>query len=226
LVTRSHRGHPRLGTAFACTSLFQSHTGRCSGSSSRSAGIRRDGRCKPNPNLRIEPGVPSPYLFNLDLAVPIETAGKRGQRIESAQSLERAARFDLADSFWEVRSRVRTALLNYLLAARSLDFLRSEEQVRRDQINILEQSLSVGEIPRPELNLARIELSKTHSRISSAFGKNRNVESPFKPDPAISLILLAASHPLAQVPSVLEPSGRSAKYMGGFSCLSIQSILL
>jgi outer membrane protein, heavy metal efflux system len=30
---------------------------------------------RPNPTLSITPGIPSPYLFNLDLAVPIETAG-------------------------------------------------------------------------------------------------------------------------------------------------------
>ncbi len=126
---------------------------------------------RPNPSLSIAPGVPSPYLFNLDLTVPIETAGKRGHRIESARSLERAARFDLADSFWKIRSGVRTALLNYVLAARNLDLLRSEEQVRVDQVNILEQRLSVGEIPRPEVNLSRIELSRTHLAISTAEGQ-------------------------------------------------------
>jgi len=125
---------------------------------------------RPNPSMSVVPGIPSPYLFNLDFAVPIETAGKRGHRIESARSLEHAARFDLADSFWKVRSGVRTALLNYLLAARSLDLLRCEEQVRRDQVNILEQRRSVGEIARPEVNLARVELSKTHLAISIAEG--------------------------------------------------------
>ena len=126
---------------------------------------------RPNPTLGISPGIPSPYLFNLDLGVPIETAGKRGHRIESARNLELAARFDLADSAWKVRSGVRIALLNYLLAARSLDLLRSEDQSRRDQVNILEQRFSVGEIPRPEVNLARIELSKTHLAINTAAGQ-------------------------------------------------------
>ncbi len=126
---------------------------------------------RPNPSMSVAPGIPSPYLFNLDSAVPIETAGKRGHRIESARNLEDAARFDLADSFWKVRSGVRIALLNYLLAARSLDLLRAEEQVRRDQVNILEERLSVGEMARPEVNLARIELSKTHLALSTPEGQ-------------------------------------------------------
>jgi len=126
---------------------------------------------RPNPGLSVAPGIPSPYLFSVDLAVPIETAGKRGHRIESARSLEHAARFDLADSAWKIRSGVRLALLNYLLASRTLDLLRSEEQVRGDQVNILQQRFSVGEIPRPEVDLSRIELSKTHLAISTAEGR-------------------------------------------------------
>jgi outer membrane protein TolC len=125
---------------------------------------------RPNPSLSVAPGIPSPYLFNLDFAVPIETAGKRGHRIESARSLEHAAGFDLANSAWKVRSGVRTGLLNYLLASRSLDLLRSEEQVRQEQVNILAERFAVGEIPRPEVDLARIELSKTHLAISTAEG--------------------------------------------------------
>src|SRR5260370_15850236 len=126
---------------------------------------------RPNPSLSITPGLPSPYLFNLDFSIPIETAGKRGHRIQAARSLDQAARFDLADSAWKVRSGVRIALLNCLLASRSLDLVRSEEQIRGDQTKIFEQKLLVGEIPRPEVDLARIELSKTHLAISSAEGQ-------------------------------------------------------
>jgi len=126
---------------------------------------------RPNPSVSITPGIPSPYLLNLDFSFPLETAGKRGHRIQVARSLDEAARFELADSAWKVRSAVRLALLNYLLTSRSLHSLRSEEQIRGDQVNILEQRFSVGEIPRPEVDLARIELSKTHVRIKTAEGQ-------------------------------------------------------
>jgi cobalt-zinc-cadmium efflux system outer membrane protein len=126
---------------------------------------------RPNPSLSVAPGIPSPYLLTLDFAIPIETAGKRGHRIQSARSLENAARFDLADLAWKVRGGVRIGLLNYLLASQSLDLLRFEEQVRGEQVNILDQRFAVGEIPRPEVDLARIELSKTHLAISTAEGQ-------------------------------------------------------
>jgi outer membrane protein, heavy metal efflux system len=126
---------------------------------------------RPNPSLSITPGVPSPYLLNLDFSVPIETAGKRGHRIQTARSLDEAARFDLADSAWKVRSGVRAALLSYLIAARSLELLRSEETIRGEQVNILQQRFLVGEIPRPEVDLARIELSKAHLAINTVEGQ-------------------------------------------------------
>jgi cobalt-zinc-cadmium efflux system outer membrane protein len=126
---------------------------------------------RPNPSLSITPGIPSPYLFNLDFSVPIETARKRGHRIQIARSLDEAARFDLADSGWKVRSGVRLALLNYFLTSRSLDLLRSQEQIRGEQVNILEQRFSLGEIARPEVDLARIELSKAHLAINTIEGQ-------------------------------------------------------
>jgi cobalt-zinc-cadmium efflux system outer membrane protein len=126
---------------------------------------------RPNPTLGISPGIPSPYLLTLDFAIPIETAGKRGYRVQSARILDQAARLDLADSAWTVLSGVRLALLNYLLASQNLELVRSEEQVRAEQVNILERILSAGEIPRFDVDLVRIELSKTEVAMRTAEGQ-------------------------------------------------------
>jgi outer membrane protein, heavy metal efflux system len=126
---------------------------------------------RPNPTLGIAPGIPSPYLLTLDFAVPIETAGKRGYRINAAQSLDQAADFDMADTVWKLRSSIRAALLDYLLASRNLELLHSEERIREEQVNLLEQRFKVGEIPRPDVDLARIELSKAHLAISTVEGQ-------------------------------------------------------
>src|SRR6202521_3573389 len=126
---------------------------------------------RPNPSLSIAPGIPTPYLLTLDFAIPIETAGKRGYRIQVARSLDQATRFDLADSAWIVRSGVRAALLNYIIASQNLELFRSEENIRDDQANILEQIRSAGEIPRQSVDLARIELSKTHLATTASEGQ-------------------------------------------------------
>lgn len=132
---------------------------------------------RPNPTLSIAPGIPSPYLLSLDLSIPLETAGKRGYRIQAARGLDQAARFDLADSAWSVRSAVRAALLNDLLASRVLDLLRSEVEVRADQVTILEHTFAAGEIPGPVVDAARIELSKAQLAISSTEGQVAEAEA-------------------------------------------------
>ncbi len=126
---------------------------------------------RPNPTLSVSPGIPSPYLLTLDFAIPVETAGKRGYRLQIARNLDQAARLDLADSAWTIRSGIRLALLNYLVALRSLDLVRSEEQVRKDQVRILVQILSAGEIPRLNVDLARIDLSKTQVAVRTTEGQ-------------------------------------------------------
>lgn len=131
----------------------------------------------PNPTFDLVPGVPAPYLLTQDLLLLIETAGKRGRRIEIAQNLDRAAQFDLADSAWTVVMGTRLALLNYLIASRNLELLRSEEKVREDQVAILEQVLSVGEITTLDLDLARIEASKSRVATNTAEGQTAEAKA-------------------------------------------------
>lgn len=134
-------------------------------------GAVRTASARPNPTFDFVPGVPTPYLLTQDFLFLIETAGKRGYRVQMAQNLDEAARFDLADSAWTVVMGVRLALLNYLVASRNLELLRSEEKVREDQVAILEQASAVGEITRLDVDVARIELSKTQVAIGTAEGQ-------------------------------------------------------
>jgi outer membrane protein, heavy metal efflux system len=126
---------------------------------------------RPNPSLRVSPGVPSPYLFSTDFTVPIETAGKRGHRIAAARSLTDAARFDLADTAWKVSGDVRAALLNLLLASRQLDLLRAQERILAEQVHLLDQRVSAGEIARSEADFARIQLEKNQIATQTAEGE-------------------------------------------------------
>ncbi len=125
----------------------------------------------PNPTVSIVPGIPTPYLLTLDFAIPVETAGKRGHRIQVAQNLDYAAELDFADSAWTVRNGVRSALLNYMLVSRTLELYRNEAEIREDQVHILEKIFSVGEIPRLELHLPQMELSKIRALIASTEGQ-------------------------------------------------------
>ncbi|HEY7792343.1 MAG TPA: TolC family protein [Vicinamibacterales bacterium] len=123
---------------------------------------------RPNPTFDLTPGVPAPYLLTQDLLFLIETAGKRHFRVQAAESLDRAAQFDLANSAWAIAMDVRTALLNDLVASQNVALLKSEEKARADQVGILEQILAAGETTRFDIDLARIDLSKTVVAVHTA----------------------------------------------------------
>lgn len=116
---------------------------------------------RPNPTFDLVPGVPSPYLLTQDLLFVIETAGKHGLRVQTAKDLDQAAQFDLADSAWTVAMTVRTVLVNYLVASRTLKLFQAQEKLRTDQIAILRQISAAGEMTRFDVDLARTDLSKT-----------------------------------------------------------------
>jgi outer membrane protein TolC len=134
------------------------------------AGITTAG-ARPNPTFDLVPGIPTPYLLTQDILLMIETAGKRKRRLQVARSLDEAAQLDLAESAWTVVIGVRQALLNYLVAARGAELLRSEENVREDQVAILGKILAAGEITRLNVDPARIDLSKTQVGIRTAEGQ-------------------------------------------------------
>jgi outer membrane protein TolC len=100
----------------------------------------------------------SALAFHFDTTLTIETAGKRRWRILEAEKLSEAARVALAETAWRVRSRVRAAWLDYVMAIRAVDLLNGERGVRAGEVAILEKRLSAGEVASPEVNLARTAL--------------------------------------------------------------------
>jgi outer membrane protein TolC len=126
---------------------------------------------RPNPAITLSPGIPSPYLLGLNFEVPVETAGKRKHRLEGATNLSEAAKLDLAETAWKVRSGVRADFLNHFAAVRDLALLRSEQETRSQQTTLLAQRLQVGDIARPELEAGRFALLKTEIAIHDAEGR-------------------------------------------------------
>ncbi|MBA3915309.1 MAG: TolC family protein [Acidobacteriales bacterium] len=134
------------------------------------------GGARPNPSIAVAPGVafdnaPSPWVFSITPTIPIETAGKRGYRIRAAERSTDAARLQLAETAWGVRARLRTSLLDFLSARIDLDQLRSEEQVRTEFAELIGRRFEFGDIPRPELDTAQIDLSNVRLAIRTGEGR-------------------------------------------------------
>jgi len=118
-------------------------------------------KARPNPSLAVGGGYTdspeSPVVFRFEPSLVIETARKRDYRILESVKLGEAARLEYEEARWKVRSRVRTALVERVFAARALELLRAEAQARAQSVALLEKRLAAGEIARPVVDAARIE---------------------------------------------------------------------
>lgn len=101
----------------------------------------------------------------------IETAGKRGYRVLQAEKLAESARLDFAQAAWTVRSRIRSALVNFLFAQRRVRLLDLELQSRSEAVEIFTKRLAVGENSKPELDAVRAEHAATEVLLRAAEGE-------------------------------------------------------
>jgi outer membrane protein TolC len=132
----------------------------------------------PNPSIGVGAeihagpgGSGPPWALGFSFDIPIETAGKRGYRIEHAERLTDVARLELAEAAWHVRARLRAALADHLLAAEEADAAAAEETARAELAVVLERRFEVGEVSRPDLDGAHAELARARLEARAAEGR-------------------------------------------------------
>lgn len=137
------------------------------------AGVLTAGQ-RPNPSLQLPfqyatnpSGGDAPWTLGFTLDIPIETAGKRGYRIEQAQQLADVARFNIGNVAWQVRSRLRIQLLSLYTATRRAGLLQQQIDTQRQINAMLEKRLSVGAAAAPEVNQQRIVLIQNSSDLAN-----------------------------------------------------------
>jgi len=129
---------------------------------------------RPNPTLTVTPTynfttfVPSPWDPVGSIDVPIETAGKRRYRRAQASSLSEAARHNIVSSAWQVRSAVRSNLLELAAAGRKESALEKQVGFQEEILRREEQQVSLGEIARSESLAVRIALEKARLDLADA----------------------------------------------------------
>ncbi len=126
---------------------------------------------RPNPTFRMRPGIPSPYLYTLDLLFTIQTEGRRKIMVEQAKDLTAAARLNLAQASWKVYSNVRASLVSYFLATREVSLLKLEQRLQTHRVSLLRARFVAGDISRPTVDDARLSLLQTHVAIQAAEGR-------------------------------------------------------
>jgi outer membrane protein TolC len=131
---------------------------------------------RPNPTVGFTPTydttTPPPWILGLTWDIPIETAGKRGKRIEQANHLSEAARWDFVGAAWKTRSNVRVALLAIYTARETESLLARQEAAQSNVIHLLEGQLAAGAVSSYEVTPARVALTTTRLARQDAIGQS------------------------------------------------------
>jgi outer membrane protein TolC len=102
------------------------------------------------------------------LDIPIETAGKRGHRIARASYLSEAARLNILTSAWQVRSSVRTSLLDFVAAQRREKILSAQLALQGKNLRSLEQRRQAGAISGAELGVVHVALARAQADLADS----------------------------------------------------------
>jgi len=137
--------------------------------STAKAAVRTAGG-RPNPTIGLLPGYDfnaanglSPWIPEMTFDLPIETAGKRGRRIARAEQLSTAARLNIVSTAWQVRSALRTSLLNFVAARVREQALQAQLQSEQNILQLMEQRLEAGAVASTDLFPARVAVLRTRS---------------------------------------------------------------
>ena len=129
----------------------------------------------------------SPWAFGLEVEIPIETAGKREIRIEEAQHLAEAARLDVAEVAWQLRSQIAKDLLRYHENIALQKQLSHEVKKQDELIKILEKRVQLGALSNTELSFAQLLQQKTHSTLNSEYAKAAEIRAELAADVGLSI---------------------------------------
>ncbi len=134
----------------------------------------RTARGSVNPSLSLgaghESGDEAPFIFHFDPTFTLVTAGKKGYRILQAEKLAEAAHIELSVTAWKTRARLRSLLIDHIFARQFADLQVQEQRLRRERVAMLQMRLTAGELSRPELEAALMDLASSDVALKSSEG--------------------------------------------------------
>jgi len=176
---------------------------------------------RPNPTLSVVPGYdnqvpnnPSPWMMLATVDVPFETAGKRKRRTEQAEHLSESARLDIATTAWQVRSGVRTSLLDYVAARRRTELLQKQVDLEHEIGDRLERQLQAGAVATAEVTAARVALAKLSADLADARRQSAGARASVAEAvglPAAALASVSLNFDVSNLPSASSLTSAEAR---------------
>lgn len=108
----------------------------------------------------------SPWTLGLALDIPIETGNKRQIRKEKALALSEAARIDIGQKAWKIRSQLKSALLEETSAYQQIKLLKNELLIREEILALLETRFKQGYASSLDVSNTKLQLVKTQQLLS------------------------------------------------------------
>ena len=134
-------------------------------------GVRDAGKVRagvlPNPTLELEgetgalTGSSAESSLSIGMSQEFLLGGKREKRLRAAEGELEAFRWQLADRERALRGEVQTAFFDLLLAQERLDLADRSVELNRQLLQVTKDRLAAGDIPELEMNLARVELTRS-----------------------------------------------------------------
>lgn len=130
---------------------------------------------QPNPNVSASFGRSEddayPWVYNLGIDLPLQTAGKGEISIAQAQALSAAALIEIGQTAWSVRSRLLGSWIEYDAARQQLQILQQERDLQQAVVAMLSARLEAGMISSVELGAARLQLQQAEQAVAAVRGQ-------------------------------------------------------
>jgi cobalt-zinc-cadmium efflux system outer membrane protein len=122
---------------------------------------------RPNPDAHVEVEKETPKR-SFGLALPLELGGKRRRRIGVAEATLNTGEAELMQTIIEVRSQVRRAYFNRLIAEARFSILDELRQFAVRARDAAQARFDVGSAPRLELLQAQLALAESENEVAGA----------------------------------------------------------
>ncbi|MGC8541567.1 MAG: TolC family protein [Phycisphaerae bacterium] len=190
----------------------------------------------PNPTVALSPtyaakagpGI-SPWILGFNFNIPIETAGRRSDRMAQAKALTQAGKYDLGQMAWNIRQGVRKALIQYIFAQKRVRVLRRQAQTTATILSLIQSRFHAGDISRPVYTAAEIQARQATLALVAAQGqvRQRRIElagAMSIPERALVGVRLSYA-PLMKTPRVHSLNMKRLSRAALMNRMDIQSLL-
>lgn len=159
-----------------------------------------------------------PWLGSGLFDIPLDFGGRRDARVGAADLAVVQARYDYGEAVWTLRSAIRRALIDRLIADRLAPIAARDLTLRQDRSDKLRARVGIGEEARPISITAQLDLAAAERRVRDIAARRAQADvalaNALGVDPAavasITIVPLPDDTPVPPAPDLARWRGEAA----------------